>query len=219
VSGTPVTPATASGEVVKDATLAAIAGIDVETGLRRVAGNRKLYFELLRKFSSGQSQTPEEIRRSLTAGDRARAERLAHTLKGVAGNIGARSVQLVAAELEPAIRDGSAPADLNSMLEVLIGELEAVRIAIDNALPRPLAAGTGTPADKATLQPMLVKLVDYLRDNDGDAVDYFESMRAILQNVIKPEDANRLARAIQAFEFDDAMSQIEGLAPSLGIQL
>ena len=66
---------------------------------------------------------------------------------------------------------------------------------------------------------MLVKLVDYLRDNDGDAVDYFESMRAILQNVIKPEDANRLARAIQAFEFDDAMSQIEGLAPSLGIQL
>jgi len=219
VSGTPVTPATASGGVVEDATLASIAGIDVESGLRRVAGNRKLYFELLGKFSSGQSQTPEEIRRTLTAGDRALAERLAHTLKGVAGNIGARSVQLVAAELEPAIRDGAAPADLHSMLEVLIGELEAVTIAIDNALPRPQTAGTGTPADKATLQPMLVKLVDYLRDNDGDAVDYFESMRAVLQNAIKPEDANRLARAIQAFEFDDAMSQIEGLAPSLGIQL
>jgi len=125
----------------------------------------------------------------------------------------------VAAQLEPAIRDGAAPADVNSRLEVLIAELGAVTMAIDKALPRAQAAGTGAPADKATLQPMLVKLVDYLRDNDGDAVDYFESMRAILQNAIKSEDANRLARAIQAFEFDDALSQIEVLAPSLGIQL
>ena len=61
VSGTPVTPATASGEVVKDATLAAIAGIDVESGLRRVAGNRKLYFELLRKFSSGNRRRPRRF--------------------------------------------------------------------------------------------------------------------------------------------------------------
>jgi two-component system, sensor histidine kinase and response regulator len=218
-SGAPPTPASASGRVVEDPTLPSIAGIDVESGLRRVAGNRKLYFELLRKFSSGQSQTPEEIRRTLTAGDRAQAERFVHTLKGVAGNIGARSVQALAARLEPAIMDSAAPADINSMLEVLIKELEAVRIAIDNALPQTQAAGTSAPVDKATLKPMLLRLVGYLRDNDGDAVDYYESMRTILQNAIKPEDANRLARAIQAFEFDDARSQIEMLAPSLGIQL
>ena len=62
------------------------------TGLSRVGGNRKLYLKLLRQFIEQQGPAVEQITEALARGDIALAERLAHTLKGVAGNIGATQV-------------------------------------------------------------------------------------------------------------------------------
>jgi len=69
-----------------------VEGLDTTGGLKRVAGNHKLYMKLLRQFVAGQSQTVASIRASLKAGDRKTAERIAHTAKGVSGNIGAAAV-------------------------------------------------------------------------------------------------------------------------------
>src|SRR5438046_2205311 len=67
-------------------------GLDAQDGLQRVAGNQKLYLKLLRQFVDQQGKAPGQIASALTRGDAALAERLAHTLKGVAGNIGAKPV-------------------------------------------------------------------------------------------------------------------------------
>ena len=75
----------------------------------RVAGNKKLYRKLLRQFSNTEADAAQRIASALAENDRALAERLAHTVKGVAGNIGATAVQNAAANLEKAIK-GSAPA-------------------------------------------------------------------------------------------------------------
>ena len=74
-----------------------ITGLDAKDGLKRVAGNRKLYEKLLRQFVEQQGPAVEQITAAQAQGDNALAERLAHTLKGVAGNIGAKSVQSTAA--------------------------------------------------------------------------------------------------------------------------
>ncbi len=47
-----------------------------------------------------------EIAAALKSGDPKLAERIAHTVKGVAGNIGIMEVQSAAQKLEKAIRDG-----------------------------------------------------------------------------------------------------------------
>ena len=86
--------------------LPAVDGLDAAQGLRRVAGNRKLYMSLLRQFLDGQADAAERIRESLERGERAVAERLAHTVKGVGGNLAAGPVQAAAGALEKAIRDG-----------------------------------------------------------------------------------------------------------------
>ncbi len=70
-----------------------IDGLDTKDGLTRVAGNQKLYLKLLRQFAEQQGPAVGQISDALAKGDTALAERLAHTLKGVAGNIGAKSVQ------------------------------------------------------------------------------------------------------------------------------
>src|SRR5580765_7856604 len=86
--------------------LPSIAGLDTNDGLSRVGGNRKLYVKILRQFAEPRSAALE-VADALAQGDHALAERVAHTLKGVAGNIGATSVLPAAATLERAIRDRS----------------------------------------------------------------------------------------------------------------
>src|SRR5208337_343871 len=73
-----------------------IEGIDVKGGIRRVAGNRKLYMDLLRRYVEGQQDSAERIRTALKNGDTTLAERIAHTVKGVSGNIGAADAQTAA---------------------------------------------------------------------------------------------------------------------------
>ena len=79
-------------------------GIDVVDGLKRVAGNRNLYRNLLLKFRQSQAHAVEDIREALAAGDHERAHRLAHTIRGVAGNIGAKELQAVATAVEAAFK-------------------------------------------------------------------------------------------------------------------
>src|SRR5262249_28881340 len=89
--------------------LPAVEGLGAAQGLRRVAGNESLYLKLLREFLESQSDAAQRIRESLEGGEREAAERLAHTVRGVAGNLAAGPVHSAAGALEKAIRDGADP--------------------------------------------------------------------------------------------------------------
>src|SRR4029453_153792 len=81
----------------------AVEGLDAADGLLRVAGNKSLYTKLLRQFVAQQAAAAARIAEALNAGDHATAERLAHTVKGVAGNLGAGPVHRSASALEQGI--------------------------------------------------------------------------------------------------------------------
>ena len=72
--------------------LPAAPGLDVADGLGRVSGNTKLYRKLLKRFAATQADAFGQVRTALAEGRRD-AERHAHTLKGVAGSLGAHQLQ------------------------------------------------------------------------------------------------------------------------------
>ena len=80
-------------------------GIDLKDGLARVSGNQGFFRQLLVKFSVSHKNTVEEILSALESKDSEKAIRLAHTLKGLAGTIGAHELQAAAADLEAAVTD------------------------------------------------------------------------------------------------------------------
>ena len=86
-----VAKGSAPASLAADDPLATVAGLDAADGLRRVLGKREAYLGLLRTFASGQRSAPDVIRAALAEGRQKDAERAAHTLKGVAGSIGARA--------------------------------------------------------------------------------------------------------------------------------
>ena len=63
-------------------------GLDVDDGLYRVGGNRSVYLKLINTFVEKNRDFGHRIREALKRKDRVDAERIAHTLKGVAGNLG-----------------------------------------------------------------------------------------------------------------------------------
>jgi two-component system sensor histidine kinase/response regulator len=81
-------------------------GIDIASGLSIVGGNEKLYRKLLVKFYQDSQNSVAEIRNALETGDSKLAERLTHTVKGVAANVGAKKLAAVAEPLELAIGKG-----------------------------------------------------------------------------------------------------------------
>jgi two-component system sensor histidine kinase/response regulator len=113
-----------------------IEGLDTKLGLSRMMGKKSLYLAMLRRYAAGQEPVAGEIRQALAAGDRPRAERLAHTTKAVSGTIGATLVQDRAAALELAIREGCGAPDLDRLLEQLETPLRALVPALDRHFSR-----------------------------------------------------------------------------------
>ena len=107
-------PSTSAGKI--EGELPKIPGIDTESGLRRTSGNKELYMRILRIYVDNQEGVPGQIRTSLKAGDRKTAERLAHSIKGVSGNIGAIALQEMSAKVESAIKNGAAGEELERVM-------------------------------------------------------------------------------------------------------
>ena len=92
-------PVEAAGDAVIEA-YAGIEGLDVAAGLRYLMGNSTRYSHLLRKFADGNADFAPRMRQAIAASDWATAELMAHTLRGVAAQMGAAGISGDAKRLE-----------------------------------------------------------------------------------------------------------------------
>ena len=115
--------------------LETIAGLDAAAGIVRVAGKRDFYEKLVRQFAVGEeARSVETIQGQLEEGKGEDAERTAHSLKGVAGTLGAGELQQRAQGLEAAIREGQAQVEIDSHLTSVQEELDRLVNSIQEAL-------------------------------------------------------------------------------------
>ena len=80
-------------------------GVDINLGLQITRNNETLYSRLLIKFRESNQSFEQEINETLNSGDTEAAARLAHTLKGVAGNLGMTNLHGATQVLEKAFHD------------------------------------------------------------------------------------------------------------------
>jgi len=107
------------------------AGFDSAAGLRIMGGKADRYAKLLQKFADRQSGIVGEIRAALETGDKATAERAAHSLKGSASTLGANALAERASDAETAIKSGDC---VDEALETLSESLRITVLAIQDAV-------------------------------------------------------------------------------------
>ena len=194
-----------------DAEALIIEGIDTQTGIARMGGNAESYRKLLSKFVDNQADAVGEIRAARQQGDNEGAVRIAHTLKGVGGTIGAGELQRLGSELEQGLKD-SPNADFDTLMVTIESELERVISAINGALGavevKEDTAQEPLPADYAErLQALTGQLAEY----DAEAGDTLDSL---IDKVGDPQvraKLEQLKRLVDQYDFDGAREIVDEL--------
>jgi HPt (histidine-containing phosphotransfer) domain-containing protein len=187
-------------------------------GLRRVAGNAGAYLSLLRRFRAGQGGRTQELRAALQANDTQAAQRLAHTLKGVAGTLGAEGVQHAAAALEEALRDGAAPAPAEVLVDALDAVLGPLLDALAQALPQETAVVPAHDAGPEALRRLSGDIAALLARSDIEARELILQNAPLLAAAYGMEFA-RLRDAVEVFDFESAARTLATAAAARGIDL
>jgi PAS domain S-box-containing protein len=205
-------------KAARGVTIPEIEGVDVQGGLHRVAGNERLYRNLLEQFAKKQGEAAGQIETALASGDRKFAERVAHTVKGVSGNLGIERLQASAERLEKAIRENDAAtttalAEFGRLLGHQMGTIEQALAATSAVEPD---AGLDGPFNREAAGSALARLKALLEASDADASEAFVTLeRALGPKGVKPQ-LNALGAAISDFDFDGALVKLGEIAGEFG---
>ncbi|MEO5362093.1 MAG: response regulator [Magnetococcus sp. DMHC-8] len=191
-------------------------GIDLQDGLARTNGNRVFYRRILGKFSTNQQDVLLRIRAHLAAGEREEAIRQAHTLKGVAGNLGAKALCAAARELELALRQAGQPLPEPLLAEVAC-HLDQVLAGIASLAPvnPPSVTAMATVTDREQLVRLLARLRSLLEDDHPDATEVIPALAALLPASPFAERLQAVAERVGQYDFTGALSIFAELETSV----
>ncbi|MDF3124636.1 response regulator [Rheinheimera sp. 1928-s] len=194
-----------------------LAGIDTEAGLAVSQHNQALYLKLLKRFADSNQDFSQQFQQALQDPDPEAASRCAHSLRGSAGNIGAKAVQFAAQALELACREHS---EIAAPLLQLEQELAAVLTALQqlNTGQNERAIQQQT-ADPTEVQNLLQQLADLIADNDTEAVDTAEQLQLLLSGTEYKTAVAALLKHLNNYDFDEAAASLTLLSQQIEAKL
>ena len=196
-----------------------IVGVNVVQGLRLCGGSRAFYVSMLRKFLAQTSQVPRQVRDFIAGADVVSATRAAHTLKGVAANLGAQQCSALAAELEASLTQGGSSAQLERLLAPLENHLGELVAQIARALPvEPKQTNAAGDVDVVQLRAVCRNLADLLGASDVESEVVLQQHADLLRRAM----GNRfvlLQHHVQEFEHALALDVLHSAAMKMQITL
>jgi len=200
-----------------------IEGVDIKSALGRVGGNKKLLLKLLKRFIETQSNVVERIQMALDTFNMEVATREAHTIKGLAGNIGATFLYTCAENLEKILKNGEM-STLNLALKTMQIELERLISMISNALEvkqRDSLPKTSEPAiiDMKTLYADIKKFDTLLTSLDSKSGKAIDELLVRLTTLGQESNALKIQKSVYEFEFEVARELLLEVTKELEIVL
>jgi HPt (histidine-containing phosphotransfer) domain-containing protein len=169
-----------------------------------------LYRDLLTEFAVKQKSTGVRISQAFASGYHSEAERLAHSLKGVAGNLGINEIFQTAGKLEGALRVPH--TGIEDLIEELTAALNRQVRNIHAAFP---AGGAdektrfdSRPTDPEKVLAALANLKELLEANDADAPEAFANLAAVLGDSVDLSRLEALRAAVNSFDFEAALGRL-----------
>ena len=215
---TPATPdrAAASKEETSGETqvLPDFPGINARAGLAVAQGNIKLYKKLLIKFRDSQGDFMNEYQLAQESDEAGLQARLVHTLKGVAGNIGATQVQEACLSLEKGASESNDDTRvlLRNLAETLGTVIDGLA-SLENTKQSNMMAGQ---VELEQVDSLLIRLRSLLEDDDAEATDVIEELEVISDSSINPELVAQLSRMVGQYNFDESLEVLARIESDRG---
>jgi len=170
-------------------------GFDVNTALTRIGGNLQAYKKTLFKVTESEQDAIQRLKAALENHQYTDAIRIAHTLKGIFGNLGENKLYTLSDTLEQALSD-----DNTHVPELLIQQLE---IALKDALQRITDALKTQPliAKKKTLR--IDNILTELKSIYQRIEDFDPTVEASIDNLLAHENnAEDLVEMLQQLQYN-----------------
>ena len=193
-------PSTSSSQ---DISLPNLDGIDISAGLAITQNNNTLYLRLLHKFKENYRDAITPMVDALEQGDFHALEHLAHTLKGVAGNICANALYAYCQTVESnAVEQGVSSA----MLAQCQNELDRLQSSL---LQLPPLAQSDLAFDEQACRVLFEQLVIDVDNYDVAAIDTIRALLAMTKEQKYNQQLNNILAKVEVYEFDDAATLLK----------
>ena len=175
---------------------------------------------MLIDFIKTYSPATEKVRLLVEVGDYSEAERILHTLKGIAGNISADKMHRAVQDLETAIagRDKSAFESLLLEMQQEMRLLTEVIKAYDESWEEEMPLNP-TPAISAQVASVIGEMYQLICRNDPSALKNMEQLRENLRAPRFAEDIESLGAHLARYDFQQAKCDLRSIAIGLDISL
>jgi HPt (histidine-containing phosphotransfer) domain-containing protein len=189
--------------------------LNIQIGIKQLEGNQNLYIKLLRKFAECNQDFAEKIADRLEQNDDKKARLLAHSIKGVAGSIGAKELYLASATLEAAIMHGetkNALHDFTTTLETVLLSITALLQDQEKSMP---SSDVVKDIDPDFLFPLLDELEVFLQASDFKALQCYAGLQQYVRDTALAEEVNSWQESINLFEYKNIAEQLAMLRITL----
>ena len=195
------------------ARLADLPGFDVARGLTALRGQAVKCTHLLNRFAQSHSSDMTELKACLARNDRESALRIAHTMNGTAGTLGAMKLSVRAGELEVALRqsdDSSVNHDvIFSAVNLVEVELCAFTSAIEAASTE-MSVPNSPPTRAASLSPeeleiLLTQLDAMIAQSDTSALVIFDEHESAIAAALGAS-TGLMGHSLRQFDFATALA-------------
>lgn len=183
-----------------------------KTPMANLKGNWQQYVKLLTDFHSAYKDSGMTLDDLLEAGDYEKARSIVHSIRGIAGNLGAVNLFIVAQTLEADMAkctvglsdDGyvAFKTELASAMEEIKSIQKGHGIAAEDDRTDPARMGMGE---------LFTELKQLLKAGDPEAMLLIQPLNRILENTEHRFLGNELIRQIGNYDFDEALSTVERL--------
>jgi two-component system sensor histidine kinase/response regulator len=224
VAATPASSAVTTPKGIRADGVPDISGLDLDGALARMGGSAKLLRKMILRFGETQAEVMDRIKKAMESNDAEAATREAHTVKGLAGNIGATPMAERAALVEGMLKRGET-GELAAALDAMEVELGSLLGRIGAAIGEPERATTTAPGlspasvNKDALGTELRQLAALLSDLDSGAGTVADGLADRLTALGQGEAAKVLLKQVTEFDYDAARVCLAETARALGITL
>ncbi len=186
-------------------------GLDVALGLARLNNNRKSYSKILQLFKKDKAPAIEQICNAIEEGDMVEAKALAHSLKGVAGNVAANDLFEAAKNLDNALKE-----EREDDLEGLLSLTSEAFITTISSIDRLLSWGLD---EKEDLAPLISELHGLLVRNNLMAKMKYNELKGKLEKGAFKGELKTIEGKLARLDLKGAVLPLAKIAKSLNISL
>jgi two-component system sensor histidine kinase/response regulator len=188
-------------------------GIDITAGLATCMNREEFYLRMLHKFRETHEQFMGDFDAACQSNDSQGPMRTAHTLRGSAGNIGAKELAATAAVLEQACKAGAGIDELTRLRSVLGQELMKVMTGLAQLKNEEMtkAAPVVSPLNVTELGALIARLRKLLIDSDTSALAVVEELDTALSDHSSAIKLRLLSQQIDRFDFDEALATLDAI--------